>query len=313
MKIAKLGAFVLAAVAALILGLYYIGSKKNVFHSSITVSANFKNVGGLMTGNNVRFNGINVGIITKVYAISDTLIKVEFNVDEEETKYISKSSIASIGTDGMLGNKLINISTGKIGSSPIQQGNVLIVVDAIEADKALRTLTITNDNIKIISDNLKDVSSKINNNNSMWNLLSDTIMSDDIRNAVVNFKMIGHNSAVITGNFSSIVQRIKKGKGTLGTLLMDTVMSNKLNKTIVNIQSISDTMAIITGNFNTITSQIKNKKSSLNTLLYDTAFQNNLSSSMVNIKNSTASFNENMVALQHNFLLKKYFKAKDKK
>jgi phospholipid/cholesterol/gamma-HCH transport system substrate-binding protein len=82
----KLGIFVLSAVALLLLGLFYIGNNKNIFHSNINVSANFKNVGGLMTGNNVRFNGINVGTISKVYAIADTLIKVEFTIDEVSMK-----------------------------------------------------------------------------------------------------------------------------------------------------------------------------------------------------------------------------------
>ena len=59
----KLGAFVLVATVLLVLGLYYIGSKKNIFHSTITVSSQFDNVGGLMPGNNVRFNGINVGTV----------------------------------------------------------------------------------------------------------------------------------------------------------------------------------------------------------------------------------------------------------
>ncbi|MGZ6523194.1 MAG: MlaD family protein, partial [Bacteroidia bacterium] len=78
---AKLGAFVLIATTFLILGLYYIGSKKNIFHSTIKVSSDFNNVGGLMPGNNVRFNGINVGTVTKVYAVADTSIKVEYTID----------------------------------------------------------------------------------------------------------------------------------------------------------------------------------------------------------------------------------------
>ncbi|TAE90246.1 MAG: MCE family protein, partial [Bacteroidetes bacterium] len=81
----KLGAFVLVAITCLILGLYYIGSKKNIFHSTIKVSADFNNADGLMSGNNVCFNGINVGMVTKVSSISDSTIKVEFTVDKEET------------------------------------------------------------------------------------------------------------------------------------------------------------------------------------------------------------------------------------
>ena len=83
----KLGAFVLMGTLFLILGLYFIGSKKNIFRSTISISASFNNVGGLMPGNNVRFNGINVGTVSKVYAISDTAIKVEFTIEESYEIY----------------------------------------------------------------------------------------------------------------------------------------------------------------------------------------------------------------------------------
>src|ERR1035437_2401863 len=94
----KLGAFVMTAIVLFILALYYIGSKKNIFHTTINVSATFNNVNGLLSGNNVRFNGINVGTVSKVYAIADTIIKVEFTIDEDVTQYITMDAIISIGT-----------------------------------------------------------------------------------------------------------------------------------------------------------------------------------------------------------------------
>ena len=109
----KLGAFVLAGVAALLFGLFFIGSQKNIFSSTISVSADFNNVGGLMPGNNVRFNGINVGTVSKVFPISDSLVKVNFTIDEKLKQYITQNDVASIGTDGMLGNKLVNIEPSK--------------------------------------------------------------------------------------------------------------------------------------------------------------------------------------------------------
>ena len=307
---AKLGAFVLIATTCLIVGLYYIGSKKNIFRSTINVSANFNNVGGLLQGNNVRYNGINVGTVIKVYAVADTAIKVEFTIDEKLTEFISKNAIASIGTDGLLGNKLINISPGIANAEPVEEGDVLLSQNPIQMDNALRTLTLTNENLKVITDNLRGVSEKFNNNNSLWHLLTDTAVAENVRNAVVRFKITGDNTAVITGDLSKIVKDIKAGKGSVGALLTDTAFSQRLNQTIVNIQAISDSVAIISGNFKSISAKLKNGEGSIGTLLTDTTFVHDLNLSMKNLKNGTGNFNENMEALKHSWPFKKYFKKK---
>lgn len=309
---AKLGAFVLIATTFLILGLYFIGSKKNIFHSTIKVSANFSNVGGLMPGNNVRYNGINVGTISKVYAVSDTAIKVEFNIDEDATRFITKNAIAAIGTDGLLGNKLINISPGEEGAPAIEEGFAFKTVNPIQMDNALRTLTLTNENLKIITDNLKGVSEKFNNSNSLWQLLNDSSLADNVRNAVVRFKVTGNNTAIITGDLSKIVSDMKAGKGTVGALLTDTTFSKRLNQTIVNIQAISDSVALISGDFKHIATNIKDGKGSLGALITDTTFVHDLNQSMKSIKSGTDNFDQNMEALKHSWPFKKYFRQQQK-
>lgn len=308
---AKLGFFVLLATALLILGLYYIGSQKNIFHSTITVKARFKNVSGLMPGNNVWFNGINVGTVSKVYAVSDTAILVEFTIDESSKKFISKNSVASIGTDGLLGNKLINISPGKAGFKSIEEGDELATLGPIEMDEALRTLTLTNTNLKVITDNLKHVTEKLNTN-SIWNLLSDTILAENIKNAVVKFKLTSDNSAIVVGDLRQIVQEIKGGKGSIGALLMDNSFSDKLNQTVVSIDALSDSVAIITGDFRQVSQKLKNGEGSVGTLLTDTTFVHNLNMSLKTVNLGAGNFNDNMEALKHTWPLKRYFKKQEK-
>jgi phospholipid/cholesterol/gamma-HCH transport system substrate-binding protein len=308
----KLGTFVLVAITCLILGLYFIGSKKNIFHSTINVSANFANVGGLLQGNNVRFNGINIGTVSKVYPVSDTAIKVEFTIDKETTKFITQKSIASIGTDGLLGNKLVNISPAKEPGPPVKEGDQLKTQAPVQMDAALRTLNATNDNLKIITENLKGVSEKFNDNNSLWHLLSDSILADNVRTAVVRFKVTGENTAIVTGNLSKIVKDMKAGKGTMGALLTDTALSGNLKQTIVNFKSISDSFAIVSGNFKNVSDKLKNGEGSVGQLLTDTTFVHKLNLSLDNIKSGSENFNENMEALKHSWPFKKYFRQQKK-
>ncbi len=303
----KLGAFVLAALLCLVLGLYFIGSNKNIFHSTINVSTNFKNIQGLMPGNNVSFNGIVVGSVSKLYSTADTNVKVEFTIDEDATQYITKSAVISIGTDGLLGNNLLNISPGKEGFSSIEEGNVLQGKNPVQMDKAMETLLATNDNIKVISDNLKNVTGKFNDKNSLVYLLSDSVIAANVRSAVVSFKLTGNNTATISGDLSSIIQDIKAGKGTMGALISDSTLANKLKQTIVNIEMVSDTLALVSGDFKDFSAQLKNGKGAIATLVSDTAFARNLNQSMENIKNGSGNFNDNMKALKRSWFLKKLF------
>jgi len=310
----KLGFFVLTGTILLILGLYYIGSKKNLFHSTITVSANFNNVEGLMSGNNVRFNGIDVGTVSKVFATSDSTITVEFTIDKGVTEYITQNAVASIGTDGLLGNKLINIFPGKgtRHAEPLQDGSIIKTVNPIQMNTALRTLSDTNDNLKEISQNIKSISEKFNSNNTLWRLLTDTLLIENLKNTLVHIQLTSDNTAIITGDLSKMVQSVKSGKGTVGALLTDTSIYHKLNQTIVNIHSITDSLAYISGDLRHISRNVKNGEGAVGTILMDTTFVHNLNQSMVNIKNGSKGLDDNMEALKHSVFLRHYFKKKEK-
>ena len=68
----RLGMFVLGGTLVLAVALYLLGSKRNLFSSTITVEATFHQVSGLRPGNNVRYMGINVGTVEKIIIASDT-------------------------------------------------------------------------------------------------------------------------------------------------------------------------------------------------------------------------------------------------
>ena len=308
----KLGAFVMTAIVLFILALYYIGSKKNIFHTTINVSATFNNVSGLLPGNNVRFNGINVGTVSNVFAIADTVIKVEFTIDEDVTQFIAMDAIVSIGTDGLLGNKLVNIAPGKGKGGPVQEGSVFYALRSLQMDDALRTLSKTSSNLEFITSDLKNITHKINNSNSLWSLFSDTVMAENVKSSIVNIEMASNSSAVLTGNLKNISRDIMNGKGSLGALITDTTLSGKINQVIVKLDRVSDTAAIISGDFSRISSRLEKGQGSVGVLLKDTTFVHNLNTSVNNINKSSVTLNEDLEALKHSFLLKRYFKRQEK-
>jgi phospholipid/cholesterol/gamma-HCH transport system substrate-binding protein len=309
----RLGIFVIVGTTLLITALYIIGSKQNLFGSTFKISARFNDVNGLMKGNNVRFAGINVGTVESVDIITDTSVNVIMIIENNAQQYIKKNALASVGTDGLMGNKLVNINSVNAESSIVEENDVLQSIKPVEMDKMVRTLDVTNENIKVISTNLRNITDKINSKNSLWNLLMDTIVAENIKTAVVNIKLMSNQGLYITGDLKGITDGIKKGKGTIGALVTDTIISSSIKQTVVKLQRISDSAAIITGDISQIVRKLNQGKGSAGILLNDTNLIYNLNKSVKSIDKGAGTFNEDLEALKHTWPLKKYFKKQSKK
>lgn len=308
----RVGAFVLIGTVLLIFSLYLIGAKQNLFGSTFELKSQFKNVNGLMPGNNVRFTGIDVGTVKSVEIINDSTVNVTMIIENKVQAFIKKNSTAMVGTDGLMGNKLINISSSSEASESVEDGDFLISKNPLGTDDMMRTLNITNENVKDITIDLKNIVNRLNSPNTLWSILMDTIVADNVKQAIVNIKVTGERTAIITGDLSRIVKHIKDGKGTIGALIADTTIAVKLNQSIVNIKLITDSLALVTGDMHYITSKVRKGEGGIGTILMDTTFVNNLNETMKNVRSGTKNFDEDMEALKHNILLRIYFKKKEK-
>jgi len=308
----KLGLFVLAGSLFLIFSLYMIGKNRNLFGSTFTISASFKNVNGLMPGNNVRFSGIDVGTVKSISLESDTSVLVVMIIDKKLIKYIKKNSIAAVGTDGLMGNKLVNITGQQAEAVPVEDGDKIMSLVPIETDEMLRTLDVTNDNIAVITSDLKKITQKINNSASLWSLLSDTLIALDIKQTVLNIKSASSNAAIAGKEFVDMTRRVKSGDGLAGTLISDTVLSYKLEKSLDDIQRASNEAAILATDLKEIVTEMKTGKGTAGALLSDSMMVEKLNQTLKNVEEGTSKFNENMEAMRHHFLFRGYFKEQEK-
>lgn len=300
----RLGLFVLTGTLLLILGLYMVGAKRNLFGSTFTVSANFHNVDGLMAGNNVRFAGIDIGTVKSVRITSDSVVQAVMIIEQSARPYIKKNSLAGVGTDGLLGNKLINIFPGSDGAGSIEDGDVLQSQPSLEVEDMARTLSVTNDNMKAISSNLRSITDKINSENVFWSILQDSLLAGDIKSAIVNIEVATNSTARVTGNLKHIAEDIRNGKGTLGMLISDTAMPGRINQIIVKLGQVSDTAVMITGDFSRIAKRLEAGEGSAGMLLRDTTIAHN-------INKGTVLLNEDLEAVRYSWPFKKYFRKKD--
>jgi len=185
----KLGIFVTIGVSLLLAGVYFIGETKKLFSSTFRVSAVFKDVNGLQVGNNVRFAGINVGTIEGIEIITDTNVKVDMIVDVNTQEFIKKDAKAIIGSDGLMGNKIMNITPGNNGTAHIENNDVIGTSIPVSFDDMLLKLKTTVDNASSITGDLGAVIRNIRRGKgTIGKLLMDSVFAENLDKTIVNVK-----------------------------------------------------------------------------------------------------------------------------
>lgn len=313
----KLGAFVVAGLLLLVLGLYMIGKDSNLFGRNFQLKVQFDNVQGLTTGNNVRYAGIQVGTVKRVKILSDTLIEVTMLIEEKMKPFIHKNDLVNISTDGLMGNKLINIIPAKDNAALVNDGDILPAKQVFSTEIMLETLNKTNNNIASISEGLQLTVQRINSSRALWTLLDDPSLPENLKASLENIRKATGGANYLVMDLNTIIGDIKNGKGSLGAILTDTAIAYNLKEAITKIQLVSDNANQLAGELSAITQGVKedinNGKGTVNALLKDSALTLKLNNSLSNIEEGTASFNQSMEALKHNFLLRGYFKKQEKK
>jgi phospholipid/cholesterol/gamma-HCH transport system substrate-binding protein len=257
----KLGIFISLGIAVFILAIYFIGEKQQLFRSTFRLSGVFKDVAGLQAGNNVRLSGINVGTIDNVTIISDTSVRVVILVDENARKFIKKDAVASIGSEGLMGNKVLIINPGTGEKKIIEDNDMIATTQPTEIDEILKSLKSTIDNTSSITNDLAIITNNVqsgkgtigrlimdkswrqNFDSTFANLKEGSVgfrvfmdKADDLDEILTSLKATIDNTSNITNDLSKITDNIQSGKGTVGMLLTDQSLGQNLDSIFINLK-----------------------------------------------------------------------------
>jgi len=170
----KTGAFVLVSLFLLLLIVFLIGRQKNMFGGTFSVYAHFNNISGLKEGNYVRYAGINAGNVDGIRIINDTTVVVMMILQNEIRPFIKEDATASIGSDGLMGDKLIVISPGSYTSPLVKAGGQVKASNPVDVDRIVNNLSKISDNAEALTGSLASVLVKINNGEgSFGRLIND--------------------------------------------------------------------------------------------------------------------------------------------
>ncbi len=311
----RLGIFVLIGSLIFILAVYYIGSKQQLFGKTEILKAHFTNVNGLQPGNSVRFSGINAGSVKKIEIVNDRLIRVEMGIDREVFKFIKKDAEASIGSDGLVGNMVINIIPGKGNQAPVKSGDLIRSAKKLSTDDLLQTLSKTNSNAELITTNLIEITNKINEGNgTLGILLNDADAGNnlkaglnDLRTSIAYLKYTSKGTTRTIDQLNRMISGIDRKENIVG-ILKDSAVANKLRKVISNLDQSAVSINKTVDNLNSTIRNAKEGKGAINYLSNDSVLVQNIDSTMININKASRSLNQNMEALKQNIFFRGYFR-----
>ncbi len=312
------GIFVFLGIAIFIITVLTLGSQKKTFGDFVKVKSFFENVNGLQKGNNIWFSGVKVGTIQQINLIGNGKVEVDMNIEEKSAQFIRKDARAKLSTDGLIGNKIIEIYGGTAQSPQIENGELLANDTLLSTDAMMKTLSKNNDNLLAITTNFKEISSRIaEGKGSIGKLLTSDELADNLNNTILTVKNASQNLEKLSANVTAYTSRLND-KGTLANdLVTDTVIFSKLRSTVSELQEVADKSKEVMSNLqsagNTLNNGLQNKNAPAGMLLSDEKTAAGLKTTLENLQSASKKLDDDLEAIQHNFLFRGFFKKKAKK
>ena len=308
----RLGLFVILGLLIFIIAVYFIGDKQKMFGKTNHLTAVFNNVNGLELGNNVRYSGINVGTVRGIEMISDTAIRVDMIIDKTIFSYIKQDAVAIIGSDGLVGNMVINIIPGKGDGLKVKPGDKIKSMNRIRTDDMLNTLGVTNKNAANLTADLLKITNDINNGKGTIGLLvRDTVLGKDLKETMRYIRTAGKGTSELVTKLNNLVSSLDQKYNLIG-VIKDSAVANDVKTIIRNLEKSSSQIDKVVNNLNSTILNVKDGKGSLNYLANDPELVRKIDSTMTNINQASFRLNEDLEALKHNFLFRGYFKKQEK-
>lgn len=308
----KLGLFVIGGLGFLILLLYVIGKNQNLFGNSFLLKARFENVHGLTKGNNVRLAGIDAGTVKEIKVLSDTCIEVTLLIKDGMKGFIRKNATVTIGTDGLMGNKLVNIESARQAASLVEEGDVLAGEPGTDTEQMLKVLSKTNTDVAAIASELKKTVERINHSQGLWKILEDETLPVNIRQSLARIRSASAYMSQSMATLNIIVDDVNQGKGSLGKLLKDSAIAVQISEAVEKIKGVgvrADTLTVhVTALVAAIGQDISEGKGTVNAALKNKEWVQRIGSILQNLEADTQSFNEVMGAIKNSFLFRGYFR-----
>jgi len=308
----RLGILMLLGSLVFVLAIYFIGNKQSMFGRTVILYSVFNNVNGLQPGNNVRYSGIDIGTVRNIEMINDTAISIEMAIERKILRHIRKDALATISSDGLVGSMIVNIIPGTGNEVAIADGGTIRSYSRKRTEDMLKTLTVTNENAALLTADLLKITNKITQGKgSLGILLNDTVMAGDVKETIYYLKISSKETAASIKKFNQLITSLDKTDNTLG-ILRDTLVAGKIKSMVSNMEKSSQAISQTIAKLDELVVGVKDGHGAVNYLTKDPKSAQKIDSVITNINDATILLKQDLQAVQHSFLFKRYFKKQEK-
>lgn len=253
----KVGILVVAGILLFAVGLFLIGSRKQLFSHKYSIFADFEDVNTIQPGAALRVSGMNAGTVKAVEIPKSPSAKfrVELDVDRKFQHIVRENSVASISTEGMVGNKFVEVDKGTDSSPECRPGCTIKTKEGGGMEALMKQgAQIGNE----VQDTIKDLRSRADV--AMKNITDLTAHADRTIVAVQpNVERVVSNAATISGDSKQLVAGVKSGQGTVGKLLVDQQTAKDATDTVANAKQITTNIDQASEKANDMVSEVQRK------------------------------------------------------
>lgn len=282
----RLGLFIAGGLAIFVIAIFFIGKQQNLFNPVFKITTNFYNVSGLQVGNSIRFSGISVGTVDNIRIINDSTVQVDMLIRKNVQQFIKADSEAGISSEGIIGDRVIILTQGSYNAPMASNGEHISSIEPIETDDIMASLQTSAVSTEVITKQLAEIMTNINSGEgALGRLIQDSTIAENINQTIANFK--------------------KSSEG-----LDETIENTKVNvfEFMEKLQLTVATTEIASVALGEIMVKINSGEGTMGRLIQDTTMANNLNQTIINLEQSSEKLDENMEALKHNFLFRRYFR-----
>jgi phospholipid/cholesterol/gamma-HCH transport system substrate-binding protein len=228
----RVGIFVLVALATFLGLVYALGARARLFEARYTIHADFTEVGGLVEGATVRLAGVQIGRVTGVNLPPRPggKVRVDLTIARRFSDRIRKNSVARIETQGLLGDKIVEITVGDASSAALAPGEVLASSDPADFGRAIAAGAETAKNVAALASALRETAEKVNQSKIIEDAATTVNKLGRVVDQVEHGRGWAHalvyeepvalrrvNELIATTQ--TLVERVEKGQGAAGVLV----------------------------------------------------------------------------------------------
>jgi phospholipid/cholesterol/gamma-HCH transport system substrate-binding protein len=300
------GLFVLLGLAILVAGVLLIGNLDRSFQDKVKVVTYFDDVSGLQKGNYIWFSGVRIGTVKSLRILESSGVEVVMDIESKIKQNIHKDSRVKLGSDGLIGNRILIIYGGTQNFRSIEDGDTLLFEKILAADDLITTLQQSNENLKAITGDFKIISRKlVDGEGTLGKLLNDNSLYENINSTVASLQGASVKARQLMTSLSDFSSGLNKDGTIAHEITSDTVVFNSIKTTLLKLGHIADTASLL---INHLKEAASNPNTSVGILLNDENTGTDLKGTIKNLEKSTEKLNTDLEALQHSFLLKGYFR-----